>query len=617
MYIFWFFVFFDFTEPPSGNAEPPLFVERFEEQNVPQKGVIRLPAKVTGNPVPEVEWLFNNNPLLPNERIQQKYDGENIELIIKDANPDTDSGDYKCIASNPLGKTSHGARVIVEVDEVVFTKTLKSKITIEEVQSLTLECETSHVVSTKWFFNGKELSGMDHRVVVEEGKTHKLVIKNTNLRDSGNYTCKVKDQETKSTVEVLPRKPEFIKPLEDYEVTEKDTAILEVEVSTDVSEMQWFKDGEKITIEKKNCDFIKDGKVHRLLIRDCTIYDEGEYSCKFADQVCKCELTVIELPPEIVKPLEDVTVTEGETATFTVELDKGDALIKWFKNGKEITFDERVQLTIDGKRQSITIKKAKPSDATEYSLKVGEQTSKAKLVVEKPLVEFIVPLPDVTLATKNTDAEFTVKLSQPDVEVTWFQKGKPVKPNKKHEVFVEGTVRRYVIHNADDDDAGEVSCTAANVTTATNLCVEEPKTPPIIISDKEQTVKVKENDDVTLTIKYTGVPQPDAEWKTSKKVLVKSNRVIPTIDEQSASLTIRKVVEEDEDEYTVKLKNPVGEAEASLHLVIMRKPSAPGAPQPLEVMHDSITLFWKAPEDDGKSDITEYILEYKDVKTEK
>ncbi|KAI8118240.1 Titin [Lucilia cuprina] len=38
-----------------------------------------------------------------------------------------------------------------------------------------------------------------------------------------------------------------------------------------------------------------------------------------------------------------------------------------------------------------------------------------------------------------------------------------------------------------------------------------------------------------------------------------------------------------------------------------------GAPQPLEVMHDSITLFWKAPEDDGKSDILEYILEYKDL----
>lgn len=564
-------IFEIFPEPPSDNGEPPLFVERFEEQTVPKKSTIRLPAKVSGNPVPEVEWLFNNNPLLANERIQQRYDGENIELIIKNANPEVDSGDYKCIASNPLGKTSHGARVIVEADKVTFTKKLKAKITIEEIQSLVLECETSHVVTTKWFFNDKELSGMDHRVVVEEGKAHKLVIKNTTLKDSGKYVCKIKNFETQSTVEVLKRKPEFIKPLEDYEVVEKDTAILDVEISTDVDEVQWFKDGERITPEKKNIDFIKDGKVHRLLIRNATKHDEGEYSCKFEDQVCKCEVKVIELPPEIVKPLEDETVTEGETAKFTVELDKEDALVKWLKDGKELPLNERVQSSIDGKRHTITIKKSKPSDMGEYSVQAGEHTSKAKLTVEEPLVDFVMRLPEVTLANKNADAEFTVELSKPDVELTWYKKGKPIKPNKKHEVFVEGTVRRLVIHNADDEDDGEISCTAANVSTSTKLCVEEIKTAPIIISDKDQTVKVKEDEDVTLTIKYTGVPQPEAEWSTSKTVIVKSKRLIPTIDEQSASLTIKKVAEEDEGVYTVKLANPVGEAEASLHLIIMRK----------------------------------------------
>lgn len=47
------------------------------------------------------------------------------------------------------------------------------------------------------------------------------------------------------------------------------------------------------------------------------------------------------------------------------------------------------------------------------------------------------------------------------------------------------------------------------------------------------------------------------------------------------------------------------------------KPTAPGAPEPLEVTHDSITIFWKAPEDDGKCEIIEYVLEYQDVKEER
>uniref|UniRef100_A0A1A9UCU1 Titin n=1 Tax=Glossina austeni TaxID=7395 RepID=A0A1A9UCU1_GLOAU len=604
-------------EAPSGNAEPPLFVERFEEQNVPQKGTIRLLAKVSGNPVPEVSWLFNNNPLYPNDRTQLKYDGENIELIIKDANPDFDSGDYKCIASNPLGKTSHGARIIVEVDEITFTKKLKSRITIEEQQLLTLECETSHVASPKWFFNGKELSGMDHRVVVEDGKIHKLVIRNTNLRDTGNYVCKVKKTETQSTVEVLPRKPEFIKPLEDYEVTEKDTAILEVEVSTDAGEVQWFKDGERITAANERIDFIKDGNIHRLLVRNASIHDEGEYSCKLDDQQCKAELTVIELPPEIVKPLETVTVTEGEDAIFETELSKGDAMVKWFKNGEELTLNERIQLSIDGKCQRLIIRKCKPNDAAEYSISVGDHKSNSKLTVEEPLVDFTLRLPDVTIATKNTDAEFTTEISKPDVEVTWYVKGKPIKPSKKYDVFVEGTIRRLVIHSIEESDAVEISCTAANVTTSTKLCVEEISTAPLIISDKQQTIKVKEDEEVALSVKYSGIPQPQAEWSTSKKVIVKTQRTVPTIDEQTASLTIKKVVSEDEGEYVVKLTNPVGEAEATVHLVITRKPSAPGTPQPLEIMHDSLTLYWKPPEDDGKTEILEYILEYQDVKTEK
>lgn len=536
---------------------------------MPQKGTIRLPAKVTGNPVPEVQWLFNNNPLYPSQRVQQIYDGENIELIIKDANPDTDSGDYKCIASNPIGKTSHGARVIVEVDEVTFTKKLKKTITIEEIQSLTLECETSHVVTTKWFFNGKELSGMDHRVVVEDGKIHKLVIRNTNLRDSGTYVCKVKNKETESTVEVLPRKPEFIKILEDYEVTEKETAIFDVEVSTDNAEVVWFKDGEKITPEKKNVEFVNVGRVRKLIIREITIHDEGEYTCKLEEQECSAELTVIELPPEIVKPLEDVTVTQGENAGFAIELSKGDALVKWFKDGKELPLNGHMQLTIDGKKQTLRIVEAKPSDAGQYTIQVGPQTSKAQLIVEEPLVNFVLPLPDVTIATKGTDAEFTVKLSQPDVEVTWYKKAKPIKPNKKHEVFVEGTVRRLVIHDADDDDSGDISCTAANATTASKLCVEEIQTLPIITTDKDQTIKVKENDDVTMTVKFSGTPKPDAEWSTTKNVVVKNKHLIPTLDEQSASLTIKKVVDDDEGIYTVRLKNPVGEVEATLNLIIM------------------------------------------------
>lgn len=460
------------AEYESGNPEPPFFVERFEELNVKQGATIRLPARVSGNPVPEITWLYNNRPLPTSDRVRQAYDGELLELVITKADSSIDSGDYKCVASNPIGKVSHGARVIVEVEDVTFTKTLRANISIEESQTLTLECETSHYVSTKWFHNDKELTGMDHRVVVQENKVHKLLIKNTAIRDAGAYKCTIKGHETRTTVEVLERKPEFVRFLQDYEAKELEAAVLEVELTSETAEVVWLKDSQPLQELKNKVKFLRDGKIRKLIIRSTSVHDEGEYTCVMNDMECSAEVTVIELPPQITTRLADQTIAAGERATFNIELTKGDALVRWYKDDEELKFSERIQLSIDGKRQKLKIYKATPEDEGRYTCVVGDQESTAVLTVEAPQADFVLRLPGVTLVTKTKDAEFRVELSQPDVEVTWLMKGKPIKPGKKFDVYVEGTVRRLVVRDAHDDDEADYSCVAGNVTSASVLKVE-------------------------------------------------------------------------------------------------------------------------------------------------
>lgn len=422
--------------------------------------------------MPEITWLHNNVPLSPSKRVKQSYDGENIEIVITKADSKIDSGDYKCVASNPYGKVSHGARVIVEVEDVTFVKKLKKTVSIQETQTLILECETSHYVSTKWYHNDKELTGMDHRVVIQEDKVHKLIIKDTTLTDSGTYKCTIKNHETSSTVQVIERVPEFVRTLEDYEAKELEPAVLDVEITSDTADVTWLKDNQPIIEEPERVTFVKDGKIRKLLIKSTTVHDEGEYTCILGDQECKAEIIVVELPPQITKKLEDVTVAKGETAVFEIELTKGDALVRWFKGKKDLVLSDRVQLTIDGKRQTLKILKTEPDDMARYSCKVGDQLSTGRLVVEEPMVEFIVPLPEVTLAPKKKDVELTVKLSQPDVDVTWCKNGKPIEPGPKYDVEVEGTIRRLVIHDVDDDDADEYTCVAGNAKSTTTLKIE-------------------------------------------------------------------------------------------------------------------------------------------------
>jgi hypothetical protein len=159
---------------------------------------------------------------------------------------------------------------------------------------------------------------------------------------------------------------------------------------------------------------------------------------------------------------------------------------------------------------------------------------------------------------------------------------------------------------------------AENVKSSTKLKVEIIKTAPVIsLDDLNKVYKVKKDDEVTFTIKFTATPKPDDEWTVSEKIVNKSDRIIPKIDEQSASLTIKKIVETDAGEYTIRLKNVVGEAETSLKVIYMKQPSQPGAPEPVEVTDDSITLFWKSPDDIGNSEIIEYILEYQEIKETK
>lgn len=560
------------VEDSGAHFESPLFMERFEEVTVKQKETIVLTAKVTGNPTPDITWLRNNKPLQPSDRIKPEFDGESLTLTILNADSETDSGDYKCIASNIVGKASHGAKVTIDVDKVTFTKTLHKTYTVEENRTTTLECETSHSVPTKWLHKGKELSGMDHRIIVHEARVHKLVIKTTSYEDAGSYVCVVKDQRTDTELKVTEAKPEFVRKLEDLEANEQETVNLEVEITSETATVAWYKDGEEIKPKVNKFEMVKNGKVHKLVVKDVTVYDEGEYTCVLADQECSGDVTVIELPPTILYDLEHLTIAQGEKATFEVELTKGDALVRWFKNGEEIQFSDHVQLRIDGKKQKLKIYDALLEDSGEYSCIVGDQVSTGSLKVEKPLVEFVKRLPDISLVTKENEITFTVELSQPNVDVEWFQNGELVKPSDKFTIIDENTIKKLVLKNAQETDAQQYTCVASNVKSSTKLKVEIIKSAPVItLDDLNKTYKVRENDDVTFVVKFTATPKPEAEWTVSKNIIKKSPRIEPKITESSASLTIQKIVETDAGDYTIKLKNTCGEVETSLTVIYMSK----------------------------------------------
>ena len=79
------------------------------------------------------------------------------------------------------------------------------------------------------------------------------------------------------------------------------------------------------------------------------------------------------------------------------------------------------------------------------------------------------------------------------------------------------------------------------------------------------------DDDIDIVVKFAAKPIPIDEWSVNGRILKKSKRIIPSIDECSAVLIIRDVQEKDCGDYTLKLTNPHGEDSIEINVIVVRK----------------------------------------------
>ena len=88
---------------------------------------------------------------------------------------------------------------------------------------------------------------------------------------------------------------DFMKPMSDVEVTEKETATFECEVSKPKQSATWYQAGGKIEPGVGDWSRFRtenDGKIHRLIIESAQMDDAEKYSCNIKDKKTSAKLTV-------------------------------------------------------------------------------------------------------------------------------------------------------------------------------------------------------------------------------------------------------------------------------------------------------------------------------------
>ena len=127
-------------------------------------------------------------------------------------------------------------------------------------------------------------------------------------------------------------------------------------------------------------------------------------------------------------------------------------------------------------------------------------------------------------------------------------------------------------------------------------------------------VNVKAGNNFTIDVEYIGSPDPNVNWYVDGTPLVTDERTTVSAIAPITTFHIVNCKRSDTGDIVIKLVNESGSDKGSFFFNILDVPGPPTGPIEFEdVDSNSVTISWKAPKDNGGSDITSYVIEKKDL----
>ncbi|XP_064466280.1 obscurin-like isoform X2 [Ornithodoros turicata] len=579
---------------------------------------LKLESKVGGEPLPDVKWLKDGKPVVPDEHIklEQSPDG-NVALMIENAKPE-DAGKYSLVATNEKGDAGSASDVAVTPEEAITPRAAPVKpsfaegITpakVEEGKPFKLEVKAAgdEPLEIEWLKDGLPVTPDEH-VKIQKCPDGKSVLSVDEARpsDAGKYEAVAKndagDATTDGDVKVIPEeaakqkaapvKPSFTEGVKPTVIEEGKPFKLAVKATGDEPlEIEWLKDGVPVTPDEHvKIQKGPDG-TSVLRVDDARPSDVGKYAAVAKNDAgdAKTEGDVKAAPapakegPKFLSGLQDTDVKEGEPLRLAAKVQSDTPFTpKWLKNGKPITPDGRTRCeqTPDG-TVILVIEDAKPEDAGSYQLVVAnedgetatggdvavhpEELSKPKPGLVKPkFTQGISP----TMFTEGKPAKLQVECigSQP-INIQWTKDGIPVEPSQhiKIEAGPDGT-SALIIDNAVPSDAGRYAALATNEAGEANTEGKALVTPAVSLSGMkpEFTLEVKganllEGQPLNLVGKVKSDTPFTVKWLKDGEELTPSDRISVTQEpDGTVVLSIEHVHPDDSGKYVCVATNPEG-----------------------------------------------------------
>uniref|UniRef100_A0A8B9H3J1 Hemicentin 1 n=1 Tax=Astyanax mexicanus TaxID=7994 RepID=A0A8B9H3J1_ASTMX len=520
---------------------------------------ISLPCHARGVPKPDITWAKRGEMLDLNGGLFSLEEDGSLHI----ASPSgEESGEFVCTATNPAGYSSRKVQLTTGSGELV-------EMSVKLGEDVTLPCEVQNTHTHKYKLY---LYTYKHTYI------HKYI-----------HTC-IYSQNVVCCCVIFTVPPSILAGPRVMKVQVEHSVDLPC-VAQGVPEpsVSWQKDGTTIVPDGTRYRFSPDGT---LTIQKVTLTNEGVYTCT-ASNIAGQDKANIQL------------IVQGEGCCLgSCELDERVAnqriafpcpakgmpqpVIKWFRNGQELTGNEPgMSILEDG--TLLILASVSPLDNGEYTCTAvndaGSTEKKYQLKVNVP--------PDVR--DKGLPANVSVVMNQPtsllcDVTgtpppvITWYKDGVPV-----------CNCNRLFAHSA---ICSHYSCKAINIAgnTDKDFYLDVLVPPTIIGSGGSRDLSAILNQEISLVCKVKGVPFPTIQWYKDRKPVFLADPNIEVSD-QGQVLKIKSARLGDQARYQCSVSNSAGKQSRDFNLSIYVPPSIKGGNVTAEVtalLDNSVTLECEA-----------------------
>ncbi|XP_040159959.1 twitchin isoform X7 [Anopheles arabiensis] len=575
-------------------------------------------------PNSKAKWMLRKDEIFNGSKYKFKTDGDNYTCTI--FNPKVEDGGKYTLEI--AGISCFAYLTVEEADPVYkFTKNLKKAEKGFLTHDCTLECAVDNSLAPiSWYKGETKLENSDKYVIGKDlNGTVTLIIKNCTAEDADTYRCQIEKQpdKTETKLKILEYNYKFTKVLKSQQLFVKDTVTMACELDHVLGKVEWFKGDEKI-VESDKVQIVKDGRKHKLVLKDVAKTDSGVYRCVSNADKTEAEIFV-KRPNKFMKKLSDTVGNETEKLVLDIQVQDEEADVAFFLGETELKKDGRIDIINNGDgTHQLVFNKLELTDAGEIRCECGPLTSKCTLKINKketkPKFEVPPKIETPAKVEKVVEVPFTTGESrQSKVVAKLYKDGKPVPPEDV-DIVVENDKLVLKFKKTEFKDSGEYKIELANATGTeehtTNVVFQDIPQPPqdlgcTGIYQTRCVVKWKapENDGGAPLEKYV-VERQDVFKRSGWDVIGESPG-------DQCKFNCNDLVSGRHYKFRVKAINKMGESEycAMENDIIAKDPwTEPDPPRDLNIADwdkDFVDLRWKVPKSDGGAPITSYMVEYK------